>query len=155
MSDIAFPGDALRQRREELRYTPDDIYRDLHIPIVYLHALEAGRLDEMPAPTYALGFVRSYCIHLGINPASYVEAYRDATQELGRRGRSGKGEVYADRPGWWSEIRTWSTVCGVLLLLWITYMVVVPASNNSQQDSVQAGTHEVSVPAEVHAPPAP
>ena len=40
----------------------------------YLQAIEDGRFEELPAPVYARGFVRSYARHLGVDPEEAVAA---------------------------------------------------------------------------------
>lgn len=41
----------------------------------YLEALEAEAFDEMPGPTYAKGFLRTYAIYLGLSPDDLVALY--------------------------------------------------------------------------------
>src|SRR6266850_2397963 len=60
-------GDLLRQQREGLGLDLDDVAAALKIKPGYLTALEAGRPDLLPGPAYAIGFVRAYGDHLGLD----------------------------------------------------------------------------------------
>jgi cytoskeletal protein RodZ len=69
-------GETLRQRREErgedLRY----VAQMLRIRYPYLKAIEDGRPDELPGPTYAVGFVRTYADHLGLDSEKLVNRFK-------------------------------------------------------------------------------
>jgi cytoskeletal protein RodZ len=69
-------GATLRQRREErgedLRY----VAQMLRIRYPYLKAIEDGRPDELPGPTYAIGFVRTYSDHLGLDSDRMVQRFK-------------------------------------------------------------------------------
>lgn len=91
--DIAQPGDSggggererfgpgvgatLRQARQARGETIDAIAAVLRIRAGHLEAIEEGRFDALPGPTYAAGFIRSYASYLGLNPESVVEQFRD------------------------------------------------------------------------------
>jgi cytoskeleton protein RodZ len=69
-------GDALRQQREALGLDLDDIAAALRIKPDYLAALEAGRPDLLPGPTYAIGFVRTYSDHLGLDGSEILRRFK-------------------------------------------------------------------------------
>src|SRR5271167_3815987 len=48
----------------------------------HLEALEEDRLDNLPGKTYAIGFVRTYAQYLGLDPAAFVERFK---QEIAGR----------------------------------------------------------------------
>jgi cytoskeleton protein RodZ len=60
-------GELLRQQREALGLDLRDVADVLKIKPNYLAALEAGRPDLLPGPTYAIGFVRAYGEHLKLD----------------------------------------------------------------------------------------
>lgn len=70
-------GEELRDARLALGLAIEDIARSLRIRRVYLVALEEGRLRDLPAPAYALGFVRSYARLLGLDEAEFVRRFRE------------------------------------------------------------------------------
>jgi len=54
----------------------DQVAAVLRIRVVYLRAIEDGRFDDLPGPTYAVGFVRAYAEHLGLDPANTVRRFK-------------------------------------------------------------------------------
>jgi len=75
-------GDALRERREALALGLDDVATALRIKPAYLAALEAGRLDLLPGPTYAFGFARAYAGHLGLDTGEVLRRFRQELRGL-------------------------------------------------------------------------
>ena len=45
-----------------------DIATALRIRLQYLEALEAGRINDLPGNAYALGYLRTYAVALGLDP---------------------------------------------------------------------------------------
>ena len=78
-------GVTLRLRREErgedLRY----VAQMLRIRYPYLKAIEDGRPDELPGPTYAVGFVRTYADHLGLDSEKLVQRFKTEAAGLQTR----------------------------------------------------------------------
>jgi len=48
----------------------------LRIRHVYLEAIEDGRFDDLPGPTYATGFIRGYAEYLGLDSEEVVRRYK-------------------------------------------------------------------------------
>ena len=69
-------GDLLRQQREALGLDLDDVAAALKIKPGYLAALEAGRPDLLPGPAYAIGFVRAYGGHLGLDGNGILRRFK-------------------------------------------------------------------------------
>lgn len=63
---------------EELREVSDI----LCIRFLYLEAIEECRYAELPGDTYAVGFIRSYAEHLGLDGDEVVRRYR--TEQMGK-----------------------------------------------------------------------
>jgi cytoskeleton protein RodZ len=76
--DAARLGEELRDARMALGLGIQDLAASLRIRRVYLSALEEGRVQEMPAPAYAIGFVRSYARALGLDEDDVVRRFRDS-----------------------------------------------------------------------------
>jgi cytoskeleton protein RodZ len=66
----------LRQQREALGLDLDDAAAALKIKPGYLAALEAGRPDLLPGPAYAIGFVRAYGDHLGLDGSEILRRFK-------------------------------------------------------------------------------
>ena len=65
MSDV---GRQLRKAREDKGLSLEQVQKAIRIKRVYLEAIEADRLDDLPGPVQARGFVRSYANHVGLDP---------------------------------------------------------------------------------------
>ncbi|MSO99555.1 MAG: helix-turn-helix domain-containing protein [Acetobacteraceae bacterium] len=72
-------GADLRAARERLGWALPDVAAMLRIRPSYLEALEAGRLDRLPGNVYALGYLRSYSLALGLDPEQAARRFRSAT----------------------------------------------------------------------------
>jgi len=70
-------GEELRDARENLGASVDDMAERLRISRRHLHALEEGRIGDLPGTPYALGFVRSYAQALGLDAAAMTRRVRD------------------------------------------------------------------------------
>src|SRR3989338_1597206 len=51
----------------------------LRIRYVYMEAIEDGRYDALPGPTYATGFIRAYAEHLGLDSREVVRRFKSET----------------------------------------------------------------------------
>jgi cytoskeleton protein RodZ len=69
-------GAIFRRRREEYGLAVDDIEADLCIRKGYLEAIETGDYDILPGTTYALGFVRAYADHIGLDAEQMVRRFK-------------------------------------------------------------------------------
>ena len=66
-------GELLRERREELRLDINDIGEILRIKPAFLAAIEQSRPQDLPGPTYVIGFVRAYARHLGLDHLHFAK----------------------------------------------------------------------------------
>jgi len=66
-------GERLKNAREELRLSLDDICKKTRIPLKYLEVIELGRFKELPqAKAHRLAYIREYAEALDLNPASFL-----------------------------------------------------------------------------------
>ena len=109
------------------------VSRALKIRKDHLEALEEDRLEDLPGKTYAIGFVRSYARHLGLDTDQYVERFK---QEI-----SGRGDEHSREP---APIHTeegrhlphgWRIVAGIVILLlgYGVWHLMAPSGDSSQQ----------------------
>lgn len=73
-------GLKLRQQREVLGLSLDDVERHTHLRIFYLKALEAGELDRLPSPVQGRGMLSNYAEFLGMNPEPLLLRFADGLQ---------------------------------------------------------------------------
>jgi cytoskeleton protein RodZ len=69
-------GADLCAARERVGWSVQDMATALRIRRVYLEALEAGRIDELPGNAYALGFLRTYSTALGLDPLEMTRRFK-------------------------------------------------------------------------------
>lgn len=78
-AEAARVGEDLREARLTLGASVEDMADHLRINRRYIHALEEGRVKDLPGSAYAVGFVRSYASALGLDPDDAVRRFRDVT----------------------------------------------------------------------------
>lgn len=66
-------GPRLRAAREARNLTIEQAAQDTRISLRFLEALEREDFDELPAPVYVRGFLRSYGNYLGLEPQSLLD----------------------------------------------------------------------------------
>ena len=74
-------GSTLREARRAQGLKINDVSQQLRISVDYLSKLELGAFDELPAPTYVKGFLRSYSQFVALDPATLVVRYTALTAE--------------------------------------------------------------------------
>ena len=60
-------GERLRQAREELGLPLEDVATQTRVPLRHLEALEHSDWSNLPAPTYSIGFAKSYAECVGLD----------------------------------------------------------------------------------------
>lgn len=148
MSYIVFPGHELRARREELGFSSDDVYRRIRVPAQFVESIEAGSVHTLPAACYSVGFLKTYCQLLGIEPNRYVDTYqaciRPSTGFLRRTHTDARRPA---PPRWVADAMAWAAVCAVIALGWFSYTVVVrPAALSIETRAHAATADDIRVP---------
>ncbi len=147
MKKLVFPGDELRARREEMGLSVEDVYRKLHIPFDCIRGLEEGDPERLSELCYVVGFLRTYCSHLGLEPEAYVDCLKEVTRPAtGFFLGMATGDAPEEKPRWLAEIGAWAAVCAILVLGWITYAVVFQPKADTSDGQVRAGTVDMHVP---------
>ena len=75
-------GADLKAARVRNGLDPAEVAEELRIRRVHIHAMEEGNFDDLPAPVYAVGFVRSYADYLGLDGEIAVEAFKQEASGL-------------------------------------------------------------------------
>ena len=68
-------GAQLKTARHEHGFRLSDVARELRISGDYLKLLESGEFDQLPAPTYVSGFLRSYGKFVGLDGAELASRF--------------------------------------------------------------------------------
>ena len=74
VSGASFGAD-LRRERILREVSLEEISAATKISTRLLSALEEGDRAKLPAPVFTRGFIRAYCLHLGLDPVEKVNAY--------------------------------------------------------------------------------
>jgi len=72
-------GSTLKQARRGQGLKISDVSQQLRISVDYLSKLEMGAFDQLPAPAYVTGFLRSYGQCVALDPTTLVARYNDLT----------------------------------------------------------------------------
>ena len=72
-------GSTLKQARRAQGLKISDVSQQLRISVDYLSKLEMGAFDQLPAPAYVTGFLRSYSQCVALDPTTLVARYNDLT----------------------------------------------------------------------------
>lgn len=86
------PGDGFKQIGSSLKdarlaqgRSVRDVSEQLRISVDFLTKLEAGLFDELPAPAYVMGYLRSYGRCVGLAPDPLVSRYMAITEGKGSK----------------------------------------------------------------------
>ena len=74
--DAVALGGMLRETRSAFQRELSDVASELRIRLAYLEAIEEGRLDRLPGPAYASGFLRAYGDYLGLDGEDLVSKFK-------------------------------------------------------------------------------
>ena len=91
-------GAFLREARENTGKSLADVAISLHIRSKFLKSIEDGRQEDMPGPTYAVGFFRSYADYLGLDTEALVTQFK--TEMSGVESRPGLEFPVPSTDGW-------------------------------------------------------
>ncbi len=91
-TDVPSVGERLRAAREQKELSLEDIAAQTRIPRRHLEAIEAADWDRLPAPTYTIGFARSYAGVVGLDRAEVADQLR--SEMGGQRALASATEVF-------------------------------------------------------------
>lgn len=117
MSDVGI-GSVLREAREEQGRELSEAAAATSMRVVQLEALEADRWEQFGGDVYAKGFLKSYAVWLGLDPAPLLEKYRryvqhDAMDPLALTAGPVTGQPRSEVPAW---LLRFGAVLGVVAL---------------------------------------
>jgi len=75
-TDVPSVGERLRTAREEKGMSLEDIAAQTRIPQRHLESIEKSEWDRLPAPTYTIGFARSYATCVGLDRVDIADQLR-------------------------------------------------------------------------------
>jgi len=90
-TDVPSAGERLRAAREEKGLSLEDIAAQTRIPRRHLESIEQADWDKLPAPTYTIGFARSYASSVGLDRTDIADQLR---AEMGGQRTMAQSEVF-------------------------------------------------------------
>jgi|GEM_PF-548103 cytoskeleton protein RodZ len=69
------PGEHLKREREHRGVSLQKIFESTRVPMKYLEAIEADRVEGLPQPAFVKGYIRNYCKVLGLDENDAVLRY--------------------------------------------------------------------------------
>lgn len=151
---VASVGERLRVAREEKGITLEDIAAQTRIPRRHLESLENSDWEHLPAPTYTIGFARSYATAVGLDRTEVSDQLRG---ELGgHRPATAMPEIFepADpartMPKWLVLGAVGAVIALVVVMSWLSQRSLEEAGEPASEPAVAAST-----PAPTAAAPAP
>ena len=128
-------GDRLRAAREKKKISLDDIATQTRIPLRHLQNLEAGDWAALPAPTYTIGFAKSYASAVGLDR---TEIGDDLRAEMGgQRYEASNAEVFEPvdpartMPKWLVFAAIGGIILVVLIMTWLNNRALEPDTSTS------------------------
>ena len=121
--DVPTVGDRLKVAREEKGLSLEDIAAQTRIPQRHLESIEVGDWEKLPAPTYTIGFAKSYASAVGLDRTEIGDQLRE--EMGGQRFASSQAEVIeaADPARTMPKWLVISAVIAVILLIIIMSML--------------------------------
>lgn len=110
-SPIQHVGAFLREARETTGRSLADVATALRIRAKFLKSIEDGRYEDLPGPTYTLGFIRSYADYLGLDSDALLVRFK--TESSGSDGHPNL-EFPAPSTVGWFPTGTVVVACAVL-----------------------------------------
>ena len=141
-------GERLRAAREAKNLSLADVASKTRIPIRHLQHIEDGEWDALPAPTYSVGFARSYANAIGLNGN---EIGAELRQEIGS-----PKPTYAAQPSYYEPAdparvppRSLAMVAGgIALLLILAYLIWRSMAVDSVEPDVAVAPPPDAAPAQ-------
>ena len=136
----------MRVRREAMGLSVYEVFRKTRVPIHSIEALERGDIQNVPGTCYAMGFLKTYCLFLGIDPERYLDALRACSQSSPPRFLRRKSNPEFKTPAWLESLTTWAVITAILILGWVTYTAVFRPQVKPEESRVNAAVEMVAPP---------
>lgn len=116
----------MRERRELLRTTVEDIAQHIGVPAKHLHRIERSDWKSLPSAVYTKGFVRKYARALGMDAGRLVKEYeREVAAQKEADGTAASAETHNTFQKLFPALSisaTRRTVVGLLFLALVGYI---------------------------------
>jgi cytoskeletal protein RodZ len=142
-TELPSVGEQLRAAREEKGLSLEDVAAQTRIPLRHLASIETGDWDNLPAPTYTIGFAKNYAAAVGLDRTEIGNQLRE--EMGGQRFASNAADVFepADPRRTMPKSLVFGGIAAVVVLV-----VLMTWLNNRSLEQVPAnGAQQASAPA--------
>jgi len=155
LPEVAPVGEQLRAAREKQGLSLEDVASQTRIPRRHLENLEAGDWSQLPAPTYTLGFAKSYACAVGLDRTEIGDQLR--AEMGGYRPESTTQDVF--QPADPARAMPKGLVIGALVAVVVLFLIFSWLHNRSlapaPQEVPAAATAQAPAPQQQAAQPQP
>jgi transcriptional regulator with XRE-family HTH domain len=146
-------GERLKAAREEKKLSLEDIAAQTRIPQRHLESIETAEWDKLPAPTYTIGFAKSYASAVGLDRTEIGDQLRE--EMGGQRFTASQAEVIeAADPA--RTMPKWLVITAVIAVVFlIVLMTVLNRRSLEQPSDVPLNEAAVTAPPPAATAPAP
>ncbi len=154
-TDVPTVGQRLRAAREEKKMNLEEIAAQTRIPLRHLESIEAADWDHLPAPTYTVGFAKSYAGSVGLDRTEIGEQLRE--EMGGQRFATSTAEVFeaADPARTMPKWLVFGAVAAVILLIVIMSWLNRRSLDQTEQPAAPPAAATAPAVAPQPAAPAP
>src|SRR6476661_6456057 len=142
-------GERLKAAREDKKLSLEDVAAQTRIPQRHLESIETADWEKLPAPTYTIGFAKSYASAVGLDRSEIGDQLRE--EMGGQRFASSQSEVIeAADPA--RTMPKW-LVLGAIVAVVLIVVVMSTLNRRSLQDEPGAEANQSAAAAAPSAPP--
>ncbi len=119
--DCSLAGIKLKNQREELKMTIDEVASKLNLDVCYIQAIETNDFTNISSTSYVYGYIRSYAKLLKLPEQEMLDLYQYDKNETTKLlpDYMGQRKIYAgavkSNTGWWLFF---VIIVGILFLSW-------------------------------------
>jgi cytoskeletal protein RodZ len=151
-------GVRLREAREKKKLSLDDVAAQTRIPLRHLSSIETGDWENLPAPTYTIGFAKNYAAAVGLDRTEIGNQLRE--EMGGQRFAANATDVFepADPRRTMPKPLVLGAILAVIVLIalmtWLNNRSLEPSDQTVQQNTEQTNAQAAQPPAPRPAAPA-
>jgi cytoskeletal protein RodZ len=150
-TELPSVGEQLRAAREKKGLTLEDVAAQTRIPLRHLASIETGDWDNLPAPTYTIGFAKNYAGAVGLDRSEIGNQLRE--EMGGQRFATNAADVF--EPADPRRTMPKSLVFGGIAAVVVLVVLMTWLNNRSLQQVPVNGAQQASAPAPAATPATP
>jgi cytoskeletal protein RodZ len=143
-------GEQLRLAREAKKLSLEDVAAQTRIPLRHLASIETGDWDNLPAPTYTIGFAKSYASAVGLDRSEVGNQLRE--EMGGQRFATNASDVF--EPADPRRTMPKGLVIGAIVAV-VVLIALMSWLNKRSLEEPEPGTNEMAATAPAPTAPAP